>query len=106
MIGCLVAWKCLVACLFFESSQQPTCPQVRQRRRCTQVSPVFKQSSHPLALGVTCRIWSRWVHCVAKIVSFPMFSDAFCQMERDGCRLKVIFADAHSQTQRQASRRK
>src|SRR6266702_3298757 len=65
MIGCLVAWKCLVACLFFESSQQPTCPQVRQRRRCTQVSPVFKQSSHPLALGVTSRIWSRWLHCCA-----------------------------------------
>src|SRR6266567_5877735 len=80
MIGCLVVWKCLVACLFFESSQHPTCPQVRQRRRCTQVSPVFKQSSQPFALGVTCRIWSRWVHCVAKIVSFPMFSDAFCQI--------------------------
>src|SRR5260370_15276346 len=45
MIGWLVAWKCLVACLFFEESQQPTCPHVRQRRRCTQVSPIFKQRS-------------------------------------------------------------
>src|SRR6266568_3100161 len=41
MSGWLVAWKCLVACLFFEESQQPTCPHVRQRRRCTQLSPIF-----------------------------------------------------------------
>src|SRR3712207_7399180 len=41
------AWKCPVACLFFECSQQPTCPQISQRRRCTQVSPIFRQSSHP-----------------------------------------------------------
>src|SRR2546421_6048146 len=72
MIGWLVAWKCLVACLFLEESQQPTCPHSRQRRRCTHVSPILKQSSQPFALGVTCRIWSRWVHCVAKIVSLPM----------------------------------
>src|SRR5260221_9085083 len=70
MIGWLVAWKCLVACLFFESSQQPTCPHSRQRRKCTQVSPIFKQSSHPLALGVTSRIWSRCVHRFAISISF------------------------------------
>src|SRR5438874_1649729 len=67
MIGWFVAWKCLVACLFLEESQQPTCPHSRQRRRCTHVSPVFKQSSQPFALGVTCRIWLRCVHCVAKV---------------------------------------
>src|SRR5947199_7509042 len=70
----------MVACLFFESSQQPTCPHSRQRRRWTHVFSILKQSSQSFALGVTCRIWSRWVHCVAKIVSFPMFSDAFCQV--------------------------
>ena len=69
-----------MACLFFDESQQPTCPHSRQRRRCTHVSPILKQSSQPFALGVTRRIWSRWVHCVAKIVSLPMFSDAFCQI--------------------------
>src|SRR5690349_21875608 len=80
MIGWLVVWKCLVACLFFESSQQPTCPQVRQRRRCTQLSPIFKQSSHPLALGVTSRIWSRWPHCCAicfcspSLMLLPLFA--------------------------------
>ena len=31
--GCLDAWKCFVACLFLEESQQPTCTQDRQRRR-------------------------------------------------------------------------
>src|SRR6266566_5940924 len=72
MIGWLVAWKCLVACLFFESSQQPTCPHSRQRRRWTQVSPILKQSSQPLALGVTCRMWSRCVHLFAMCSSFLM----------------------------------
>ncbi len=71
-MGWLVAWKCLVACLFFEESQQPTCPHSRQRRKCTQVSPVFKQSSHPFALGLTWCMWSRCVHCEAKIYSFMM----------------------------------
>src|SRR2546421_13007645 len=85
MIGWLVAWKCLVACLFFESSQQPTCPQVRQRRRCTHVSPVFKQSSHPLALGVTSRIWSRWLHCCAICFCSPslMLLDALASFRKD-----------------------
>jgi acetyl-CoA C-acetyltransferase len=32
MIGCPVPWKCFVACLPGELSQQPTCPQVRHRR--------------------------------------------------------------------------
>src|SRR5207249_11350501 len=58
MIGCCVWRKCLVACLFFESSQQPTCPHVRHNRRCTHSSPVFRQSSHPSALGVTSWIWA------------------------------------------------
>src|SRR5689334_15480269 len=53
MIGWLVAWKCLVACLFLELSQQPTWPQVSHRRRWTQVSPIFRQSSQPFPLGVT-----------------------------------------------------
>src|SRR5207247_2004063 len=47
MIGCFVLWKCFVACLFFDWSQQPTCPQVRQSRRWTQSSPIFKHSSQP-----------------------------------------------------------
>src|SRR5260370_40486975 len=74
MIGWLVAWKCLVACLFFESSQQPTCPHERRRRRFTQVSPIFKHSSHPLALGVTSRIGSRCVHVFASFYSFLMLA--------------------------------
>src|SRR5437879_12536303 len=44
MIGCLVLWKCFVACLFFEESQHPTCPHSMHSRRCTQVSPIFTQS--------------------------------------------------------------
>ncbi len=40
MIGCSVAPACALACLFGESSQQPTCPHVRQMRRCSQTSPL------------------------------------------------------------------
>src|SRR6266852_318045 len=85
MIGWLVAWKCLVACLFFEESQQPTCPHVRQSRRWTQVSPIFKQSSHPLELGVTSRIWSRWRHCCAMCLCFLslMLLDALASFRKD-----------------------
>src|SRR6266851_1506857 len=92
MIGWLVAWKCLVACVFFESSQQPTCPQVRQRRRCTQLSPIFKQSSHPLALGVTSRIWSRWLHCCAICFCSPslMLLDALASFRKDQWQQKRL----------------
>src|SRR5438477_8760722 len=65
MIGWLVEWKCLVACLFFDWSQQPTWPHDEHIRRCTQVSPIFKHSSQPLVLGLTSLIWSRCVHCLA-----------------------------------------
>ena len=51
--------------MFFEESQQPTCPQVMQSRRCTHESPIARHSSHPSALGVTSRIEPRCVHCVA-----------------------------------------
>src|ERR1700737_1538696 len=61
MIGCPVAWKCLVACLFGESSQQPTCTQLRQIRRCSPTLPVFRHSSQPSALGVTLRMPAMWV---------------------------------------------
>jgi hypothetical protein len=56
MMGWLVARKCFVACLFFEESQQPTCPQVRHILKWTQRSFIFKHSSQPGALGLTSRI--------------------------------------------------
>ena len=31
MSGCLLRWKCLVACLFFDESQQPTWPHSRHK---------------------------------------------------------------------------
>ncbi len=43
--------KCLVACVLGDESQQPTFPQVRQVRRCTQVAPIARHSSHPSARG-------------------------------------------------------
>src|SRR6185312_15388383 len=80
MMGCLVLWKCLVACLCGESSQQPTWPQVRQRRRCTHFEPIFKHSSQPSALGVTVRMVSRWLQ-----VSVT---------DRTSCRVDDLFRDS------------
>jgi len=56
-----VAWKCLVACLFLDESQHPTCPHDRQSRRCTQVSPVLRHSSQPFLAVCFILIWSRCV---------------------------------------------
>src|ERR1017187_7130957 len=56
MIGWCVPRQCLVACLFLELSQQPTCPHVRHSRRCAHSSPIFRHSSHPFELGFTFRI--------------------------------------------------
>src|SRR6266545_915006 len=64
MIGCAVAAKCLVACLFLELSQQPTWPQLIHSRRWTHVSPSSRHSLQPLPLGVTTSIWSRCVQTV------------------------------------------
>jgi hypothetical protein len=41
---------------FFESSQQPTWPQIMYRRRYTQESPILSQFSQPFELGVTAGI--------------------------------------------------
>src|SRR3978361_484636 len=60
MMGCPVAWKCLVACLLGESSQQPTWPQLRQIRKCSHTLPLLRHSSQPGALGVTSRMPAMW----------------------------------------------
>src|SRR5262245_61744696 len=62
MSGCCVSWKCAVACLPGELSQQPTWPQLRQTRRLTHRPWVFRHSSQPLGVrGLTLRTWSRWL---------------------------------------------
>lgn len=52
-----VVWKCFRACRFGELSQQPTWPQLRQRRRWIHESPVRRHSSQPSGVfGETSRI--------------------------------------------------
>src|SRR5437762_5185385 len=70
MTGWPVAWKCFVACLFLEESQQPTWPHVRHSRRCTHFSPVARHSSQPSELGVTGRISLTCGHVWAMTFSF------------------------------------
>src|SRR5262245_57026642 len=50
MTGCPVSWKCRVACLPTDESQQPTWPQIRHSRSSTQRVPSRRHSSH--AAGV------------------------------------------------------
>src|SRR5258708_38304705 len=66
--GCFVALKCFVACLFLEESQQPTWPQLKHSRKCTQLSPIFRHSSQPLVFGLTRLIGSRCVQLSAIIL--------------------------------------
>src|SRR5438105_2500336 len=86
MIGCPVFLKCLVACLFFESSQQPTCPHARQRRRCTQVSPAARHSSQPSVLGVSVFTKFKCVHAAGIAATSPFVDeDASRMLSPRGC---------------------
>ena len=84
--GWRVAWKCLVACLFFELSQHPTCPHPRHRRRCTQVSPIARHSSHPEVRAATSRTGHMaavarhrsWLRGHFTRGASPAFGDACC----------------------------
>src|SRR5664279_3349206 len=69
MMGWAVAWKCLVACRFGESSQQPTWPQLRQILKCSHTLPLFRHSSQPSALGVTSRMPAIWLQLFAMTAS-------------------------------------
>ncbi len=66
MIGCFVALKCFVACVFFDESQQPTCPQLRHMRSFTHGSPVLRHSSQPFVLGLTSLRSLRWVQAMGR----------------------------------------
>src|ERR1700685_456535 len=71
IIGCPALMKCLRAWRFFESSQHPTWPQLRHRRKCTQESPESKHSTQPAPDGVTTRTLRRCLQglCVLAIAN-------------------------------------
>lgn len=55
-----------------ESSQQPTWPHVRHRRRWTQRDPIFRQSSQPSALGTKSQIPGKCSHLMdIKVLQRP-----------------------------------
>ena len=60
MIGWPVAWKWAVACRLGDSSQQPTCPQLRHSRRCWG-EPDLPAPRNPARWALT-RIPAWWVH--------------------------------------------
>src|SRR5271166_4719173 len=57
--GCATCRKCFVACLFFDESQHPTCPQIKHMRKWTHLSPIFTHSSQTCVVGFVTLIWSR-----------------------------------------------
>src|ERR1700738_4548403 len=91
MTGCWVAWKCFVACLLGESSQQPTWPQVRQIRKCSHTLPLSRHSSQPSALGVTLRMPLRWVQPFA-ILNPHRYSAGFAVSPRKPCNAATTCA--------------
>src|ERR1700722_7769830 len=63
MTGWPDSWKCAVACLLGEESQQLTSPHVRQSRKCSQWPPIFMHSPQPEGVcGSTSSICSTCVH--------------------------------------------
>src|SRR5690242_8167532 len=93
MTGWCVWWKCWVACLFFEESQQPTWPHDRQRRRCAQVSPICRHSWQPVLPGVTSCVVFRCEQVLDFVTALahPFASDAGskpqdARFELDGLR--------------------
>src|SRR5580692_4435025 len=88
MIGCLVAWKCLVACLLGESSQQPTWPQLRQIRKCSHTLPLLRHSWQPSALGVTLRIPAMCAQPFAILFLSP-------KSDSTGLNQTLIFSSEH-----------
>ena len=63
--GCLLLWKCLVARLFLDESQQATLPHSKQSRRWTHRSPILTHSSQTRLSVLEIFIWLRWVQEVA-----------------------------------------
>src|SRR5206468_2977851 len=65
-----VAWR------LGESSQQPTCPQTRHRRRWTHLAPMARHSSQPVGVfgSLACRS-SKCLHSLSamslRLVSLP-----------------------------------
>src|SRR4249920_877762 len=90
MIGWPLSPACAVACLFGEESQHPIFPQVMHMRRWTQLSPIFRHSSHPAIVSgsrVT-SIWSRWLQMLfadMRLLSLPLAFRArgqYCEISR------------------------
>src|SRR5215467_7991853 len=53
MTWCPVAFAWLVACCDGELSQQPMCPHIAHRRRCSHQPPAASHSAQPVPLGGT-----------------------------------------------------
>src|SRR5688572_10625070 len=71
MIGWPVAVACFVACWLGESSQHPTWPHSRQRRRCSQGVPSRRQSSQPSVDSGSWVTWT-WSRCVQFAMGGPL----------------------------------
>src|ERR1700730_3505909 len=107
MTGCWVAWKCLVACLLGESSQQPTWPHVRQIRKCSHSLPLLRHSSQPSALGVTVRMPAMWVQPFANRSDLFRVEDNHLGAAKAGLnRCEIVKTQHRDQMERRRSRRR
>src|SRR5580765_4449289 len=93
MIGCAVSWKCAVACLFGDWSQQPIFPQIWHMRRCTHQPPVLRHSSQPAisAGNSVTRISPRCVQLTAT-ARLPVDPDAGGEVPKSCLRLGLLVA--------------
>src|SRR2546426_4981080 len=64
-------WKCLVACLLGEESQQPTCPQDMHSRRWTHSPPLAQPDRKSTRLNSSHLVISYAVFCLKKKKQTP-----------------------------------
>src|SRR5580658_10564283 len=67
--GYPIRWKCFLACLFLDESQQPTCPQERHIRKWSQLSPTLMQSSQTCSSVLVILISVKCVHAAFDITA-------------------------------------
>src|ERR1700722_2100631 len=81
MTECCVSWKCFVACLRGDESQQPTWPQVKHSRSATHVVPSLIHSSQRFCVRGGGKLSSvRFLRCSHGLVIFSLLCLHFARL--------------------------
>src|ERR1700737_5271753 len=107
MTGWPVARQCAVAWRASESSQQPMCPQVAQRRRWNHQPPAWSHSAQPAPLGgtdgsmvvATLLILARWRAAADSLARMAVRDSREVVIEASSDEVLDVIADVESSPQ-------